>query len=407
MRAAEKVKGSKLSVDYVKRILDAAREKDVKIVSFTGRDPLLYLDELVAMINYAGSAGFQDIRTGTNGLIFSNPQHPHFHAHITRIVKTLAATPLRNFWIRVDSIASSIHETMRGASGMIAGIEKALPIFHNHGIYPSANMGINRNITEHTATLLKRYSGTSKNEYLQAFYYEFKQAFDSFYRFAISLGFTMAGVCYPMNIKSNESPDLKPVYEATSEEDIVRFSDQEKTWLYKTLLETVPKFRSQLRVTTPLSSLYALHKKYLKSSITPYPCRGGIDFFFIDAKEGNTYPCAYRGNENLGKYWELDIDSLDTRTTCSQCDWEYFRDPSELFGPILNVLTNPFEFVTKFRRENEYFRLWMEDVKYYRACDFFDGRKPPDLIRLDMARQAEKTDQLQSPIRDPYRYSQW
>jgi hypothetical protein len=137
--------------------------------------------------------------------------------------------------------------------------------------------------------------------------------------------------------------------------------------------------------------------------VTPYPCRGGIDFFFIDAKEGNTYPCGYRGNENLGKFWDLDVASLDTKTTCLQCDWECFRDPSELFGPILHGFTSPLELITKFRREKEYFRLWMEDVKYFRKCNFFDGRKPPDPIGLDMARQAEKTVELPSPVVFPER----
>jgi hypothetical protein len=32
---------------------------------------------------------------------------------------------------------------MGGLNGVIKGIEKALPIFHKHGIYPAANLGIN------------------------------------------------------------------------------------------------------------------------------------------------------------------------------------------------------------------------------------------------------------------------
>ena len=102
----------------------------------------------------------------------------------------------------------------------------------------------------------------------------------------------------------------------------------------------------------------------------------------VDAQEGNTYPCGYRGNENLGKLWDLDLSALDTQTACLQCDWECFRDPSELFGPILHGLSHPIDLFREFRRDPQYFRLWLSDLKYYQACNFFDGRIPPDTIRL-------------------------
>ena len=158
----------------------------------------------------------------------------------------------------------------------------------------------------------------------------------------------------------------------------------------KALLETVPEFRSRLWIISPLTSLYALCKQYSNDSERSYPCRGGIDYFFVDSKEGNTYPCGYRGNENLGKFWDLDTNALNTRATCYQCDWECFRDPSELFGPLLHGRSNPLELFRKIRHDHEYFRLWLSDLKYSRACDFFDGRKPPDLNRLRNSREPER-----------------
>jgi hypothetical protein len=29
-----------------------------------------------------------------------------------------------------------------------------------------------------------------------------------------------------------------------------------------------------------------------------------------------------------------------------------------------------------------FYRLWLEDLRYYHSCDFFDGRKPPDYAKL-------------------------
>jgi hypothetical protein len=114
----------------------------------------------------------------------------------------------------------------------------------------------------------------------------------------------------------------------------------------------------------------------------PYPCRGGIDFFFIDSKDGNTYPCGYRGHENMGKYWDLDKTPINKSFDCRQCDWECFRDPSELFGPILQGFSRPFSLLKKYRWDPRFFHLWLEDTKYYKATDFFDGRQPPDYGRL-------------------------
>jgi hypothetical protein len=280
---------------------------------------------------------------------------------------------------------------MRGLPGIIAGLEKALPIFHDHGIYPSANLGINRNIGKHTAKILQRHP-VKDQDYLQTFYQEFQIAFSQFYHFIIDLGFTISSICYPMSVDNNgDASELKPVYAATSEDDVVRFSAEEKVRLYKALLETVPEFRSRLRIISPLTSLYALCKQYSNDSERSYPCRGGIDYFFVDSKEGNTYPCGYRGNENLGKFWDLDMNALNTQATCCQCDWECFRDPSELFGPLLHGRSNPLELFRKIRRDHEYFRLWLSDLKYSRACDFFDGRKPPDLVRLCSFREYNNT----------------
>jgi hypothetical protein len=58
-------------------------------------------------------------------------------------------------------------------------------------------------------------------------------------------------------------------------------------------------------------------------------------------KEGDTYPCGYRGNENMGKFWELNLKNLAPKSDCRRCDWECFRDPSELCAPVGVALYNP------------------------------------------------------------------
>ncbi len=36
----------------------------------------------------------------------------------------------------------------------------------------------------------------------------------------------------------------------------------------------------------------------------------------------------------------------------------------------------------RFRQDKTYARLWWSDLKYYRACRFFDGRVAPELTGM-------------------------
>jgi hypothetical protein len=383
MRVTESFHRSRLPLDDVKRILDAAAERGVEVVSFTGGEPLLFLDELVQLIEYAGNAGIEYIRTGTNGFMFASSGASVFESRVRRLAESLAATRLRNFWISIDSSVPWIHEEMRGFPGIIAGIERALPIFHECGVYPSANLGINRNIAGKRDGGVVFGAERNESDRLQNFYEEMRDSFTNFYRFVIDLGFTIVNACYPMSVAADgNGAGVKSVYAATSPDHIVRYTNAEKAILFKALMETIPELRSQIRIFSPRISLYSLGQYYAGRGNFLHPCRGGIDFFFVDSKYGNTYPCGYRGNENLGKFWDLELDEAPCPGQCFQCDWECFRDPSELFGPFLDGLNDPLGLIRKFRRDSHYFNIWIDDLSYYRACDFFDGRKPPDFKRL-------------------------
>ena len=173
---------------------------------------------------------------------------------------------------------------MRGLKGVIKGIEKALPIFHQYGIYPDANLGINRN----TGGLGKISMKMTDKE---AFYGEFKEAFQFFYQFVMDLSFTMVNACYPMSMKATEGSQMKAVYGAESSNSIISFL-------------------------------------------------------------------------------------IDEKAFCKACDWECFRDPSELIGFFIHSFKNPLSYKNKSLKHSAYIKLWKEDLKYYKMCDYFDGRKP-------------------------------
>jgi len=380
MRVLNRFQRTRLDNAYVKRLLDAGARQGMRMVSFTGGEPLLFRDDLIELITYAGEVGFRYIRTGTNGFLFRNHQDPRFNDRVKSLAEALAATPLRNLWFSVDSAEPAIHDAMRGFPGVLSGIAKALPIFHAHGIYPSANVGLNRNLTQETAQL-QPLTGDAAPE--ERFSLAFGNGLERLYRLLLDMGFTLTSACYPMSVDADAS-GLQAVYGATAAERLVCFSEREKVLLYQALAETAKKFRSRLRIVTPLSSLHSLINQHSGREEQGYPCRGGIDYLFVDTVHGQTYPCGYRGAEPMGRLWELDPQILraNRQTACRRCDWECFRDPSELFGPLLRGLSQPMRLVGEHRRDPQFLRLWAEDCRYARACNLYDGRRAPDYTRL-------------------------
>ena len=381
-----------LSVAQYAGFFDQLVELNTLRMVFTGGEPLLYLDEVLEMARHAGRVGIPFVRTGTNGFLFRHSERAEFGERIHRLAERLAATPVRNFWISIDSVDTALHEEMRGFPGVIRGIEKALPIFHAHGLYPSANLGINRNMGGSLTRDLGPAGFRDRTSYLNTFGNVYKEAFQRFYQHIIDLGFTMVNTCYPMSIgASEEGQGLSPVYAATAIGDVVRFAADEKVALFGALLETIPRFRSMLRIFSPLCSLYALtrqHARFASGELTRekglpgYGCRGGLDFWFVDARDGHVYPCGYRGGEDFGPFEEMAEVPCKAGSDCTRCDWECFRDPSELFGPVLQGLSSPIRLLNRLRRDPQFFKYWCQDMAYYKACGFFDGRKAPQRRHL-------------------------
>lgn len=368
---------TRLDVDAVKRILDGAAVRDVRAVSFTGGEPLLFLNDLLELIDHADAIGIPMIRTGTNGFMFRNWNRPGFEDRVHRLAERLASTGLRNFWISIDSGSPRVHEEIRGFPGVIRGIEKAVPIFHAHGLYPSANLGINRRVGGDSPIVA---DGPPQ----AAFRRRFRDAFDRFFRLVEDLGFTIVNACYPMSMEGGDEAGLDPVYGANSSAAIVHFSPEEKAALFMALFDAVRIHRSRLRIFSPLCALYALNRQFTNGSSSGYACRGGRDFFFVDSKQGDTFPCGFRGTENLGKFWRLNGTPRNGTAPdgCKACEWECFRDPSEMIGPVLDGLHRPLILATRIRTDPRFYRLWVKDLLYYRACDYFDGKAPLRAERL-------------------------
>jgi len=391
MRAGERFQRSSLNLHDLKGILDQAARLGFKAVSLTGGEPMLRMPDVLRLARYARKVGIPLIRSGTNGFQFrrlasESPQA--FQGRIKNLVDDIAGSPLRNFWISLDSCLVEEHERMRGFPGVVDGIRKALPLFHAQGFYPSANLGINRNMLGARTRALRYEDFSCDEDYLDAFEETFYEAFCRFYAFVIDLGFTIVNACYPMSFADLGEQGGEAVYSAASSDRIVCFDRQEKQRLFHALFCAVEAYRSRIRIFTPLVSLQALIRQYSgEETQWIYPCRGGLDYFYINAADGHVYPCGYRGQEDLGDFTALaQLPDPSSVRDCFLCDWECFRDPSELTGPVIDVLRSPLRLWRRYRDDSDFLRLWMRDLHYYHAAQWFSARRPMDLKRLSRFR---------------------
>src|SRR5574342_77923 len=89
MNVKESYPRSTLNMEDVKRIIDAAVKRGIKILQITGGEPFLFFDEIIGLAKYAGNAGIKYILTGTNGFMFINNDRLDFTDRSTRIVENL------------------------------------------------------------------------------------------------------------------------------------------------------------------------------------------------------------------------------------------------------------------------------------------------------------------------------
>ena len=381
MRRSNNIPRHTLTKDRVKELIDNGAEAGVQSLSFTGGEPLLFIDYIVELNYHATGAGIPYVRTGTNGFFLAGADKPDFDRKVNTLAEKLGSTGLYTFWMSLDSAIPEDHERLRGLPGIVKGMERALPIFHSNGIFPSVNLGINRATGGINAQPF--LDNMDKEEFEAAFHL----AFEKFYSFVENLGFTIVNACYPMSDESENSCGSlddnldSSLYGAASGDSMITFSDGEKELIFKALYKTIPKFRGRLRIFSPRCALYNLQKKFQNKQPSLYSCRGGTDFFFVESDKGEIYPCGYF-NEPIGKLPDLK-KRLAQPKECDRCEWECFRDPSDLLGPFAELFTKPVTLMQKIIRDPGFYRILQEDLRYYRACNFFDGRKAPDFRKME------------------------
>ncbi|PLX68004.1 MAG: hypothetical protein C0603_07795 [Denitrovibrio sp.] len=183
MRKQEDFKRTRLDVDAMKRIIDRGAKNKVKALSFTGGEPFLFQKDLMECIRYGRDKKIPYIRTGTNGYMFQNSNKQGFVEKMREFAKELKKSGLYTFWISLDTWDILEHEKNRGLDGVVDGIRTALLVFREEGIFPSANLGINRTIVKKKIGL----TSTSSIAEREQFYEAYVEGFRRFYEFAAGM----------------------------------------------------------------------------------------------------------------------------------------------------------------------------------------------------------------------------
>ena len=66
-----------------------------------------------------------------------------------------------------------------------------------------------------------------------------------------------------------------------------------------------------------------------------------------------------------------------------------------MLGPLLHFFKNPTSLINKFRNNREYMKMWLDDIRYYFACNFFDGRQLPNYTKLKKFAAKRKSSYVQ------------
>jgi hypothetical protein len=374
MRRCAGFERSTMPTDTALDAIARAAAAGVNAVAFTGGEPLLDVAQVSRYVRYARQRGIPTTRTGTNGYIFAGSDTRQAAARAARLADVLVSAGLQTLSIGLDSADPATHESTRGLPGVVAGIARALPVLHEAGLYPTAHLAITR---APGGRLLPRWEDGP-----DAFAAKSRSGLRSLFSRAVDLGFTIADVRYPTSaeVVRDRAAAARRSRPAPGE---TGFSRAEKREILAALRDVIPEFRSRIRVVTPLSSVDALLADYAGAVPRPggFACRGGVDYVYVDTR-GRAFPCGVRREDELGQYAALDYGRLERVPHCRRCDWERFRDPSELFGPVAGLPRLAATAARSIEGRDRRLRLWRQDVRYAVAAGFFDGRRPPDPTRL-------------------------
>jgi hypothetical protein len=346
-----------MDFEYIKMIIRCSSLNEFETLTFVGDEMMFDIEEFLELVEFADINGIKNIKTGFNEKIFSEYEEDYYERKIGDIAKKISLSPLKTLYINIDSINSKIHEERKGMLGIINGIVKAIPIFHEFGIYPCATMNITQYLGGEDTIGLNIYKVGEKE-----YYNIYKNVFRQYLNYIIDLGFTMVNLGYEIS------------------EDKSIFSKSEKLAILKALYDILPEYRHRIRIHLPRCAIYSVIKA-MENNSKFHMCRAGCDFFYINTENEIVSPCIYKKKEDLGEFYDIEFENVE-RINCSYNNWGCLSTEAEFFGAMTETSKNISSCMMDILEPGKYMKLCKEDANYYKKCDFFDGRKPLNYKKL-------------------------
>ncbi len=256
----------------VKKAIDNLYRLNIRLIQFTGGEPLLY-PHIFEAIRHASMKGIL-ISMATNGSL------------ITRnTAKKLKKSGINHIGISLDHYKKDIYEKNKKIPDLLNKVRNAVTFLKKEKVSSEAFILINRHN-----------------------YRDMKKTIE----FAESLGFVQINLCYPMNI--NETT-------FTLGGSSVDFSGEELIEIFSKVKEMK---RQGYRINNPTEALNN-NINFIRGKNVRYPCFGGYKIFYLDWNL-DLYKCM-NTNEKITNVLHPDGIKIK-KQKCNKCMLQCFRDLS-------------------------------------------------------------------------------
>lgn len=268
-----------LSLEDGIRAIDYLAQQNVRIMSFTGGEPLLN-PNLEKFIEHA--TGLSIIcRTGTNGVLLDENR-----------LSSLKKAGVSSMWFSIDSDQPELHDRNRGMKGLFKHVVKIREFGESIGMELGAGVAISRLITD----------------------------YNRLFRLLEDSGFRSVTFAYP-------SGAMDSSYLATNDDEISRYTASELASIIETIMAY--KRSGKIKVGNSTIALQLMHDKLTKGIPMP-KCFAGDKIFYLDWNL-ELHRCFTLSS--YGNLFNFNFDNIKN-DDCDKCFSQCFRDYS-LFYPVI------------------------------------------------------------------------
>jgi len=283
-KSSSKMKRKSTKLIEIKKSLDYMFENGVRIISFTGGEPLLHPD-LPEIVSYASQLGMLT-RTGTNAIRLDES-----------MIERLKDAGLGYLWISIDSDDPNAHNQNRGQNGLFSHIIDMVDIAGKYDLKIGAGVAISK--------LINNY--------------------DNLFSLLSDVGFSRVTFAYP-------GETMESSYLANSSNAISSFSKEELAVVLNKILKIKLNNTTNIEIGNSTMAIKMMIQR-LQHGTPLSPCFAGSRLFYLDWRL-RLYRCY--SLSDYSPLFEFDFSNPQP-SPCDACNSQCFRDNSIYYPAIENA----------------------------------------------------------------------